>query len=184
MKITLLVGGGGDTYYELGLLSGLFVAGIHVDFIGSNYLREKSILKDERVSFYNLRGDQNPGALLHEKIIRILKYYIKLLKYAYKTDSKIFHIQWLSKFEYFDRIFVNAYFKLLGKKIVFTAHNVNARERDENDSFLNKLTLMFFYRIIDNIIVHTDEMKIQLVENYNIDSSKISVIPYGINNMV
>jgi hypothetical protein len=30
------------------------------------------------------------------------------------------------------------YYRSLGKKIVFTAHNVNAGKRDQNDSWLNR----------------------------------------------
>ena len=35
------------------------------------------------------------------------------------------------------------FYRLLGKKIVFTAHNVNAGTRDATDSRLNRLTLEY-----------------------------------------
>ncbi len=184
MQVTLLAAGGGDIYYEMGLISGLISIGDNVEYIGSNTMKDKEILRNENVSFYNLRGSQDPNASMVERISRILKYYFRLIKYAYKTDSAIFHIQWLNKFVHFDRIFLSAYYKALKKKLVFTAHNVNAGARDEKDSFLNRLTLRFMYKIVDHIIVHTNEMKQQLIEDFNISESKVTVVPYGINNMV
>ena len=181
MKVSLLTGGG-EKHYQLGLLSGLISNEIEVDFIGNDDMRHVEMYED--VNYYNLRGDQNPHSPLKEKIWRVLKYYFKLIKYAAKTDSNLFHIQWLNKFIYFDRTILNVYYKLLGKKLVFTVHNVNAAERDENDSPLNRLTLRFIYKIVDHIIVHTEKMKLQLMENYDIAGNKITVIPHGINNAV
>ena len=184
MKVTLLVAGGGDSYYELGLLSGLITKRIDIEFIGSNHEKDSPLFSKENVTFYNFRGYQNPNVAIKEKILRILGFYFKLIKYAYKTDSNLFHIQWLPKFAYFDRTFLIAYFKLLGKKLVFTAHNINSEERDENDSAMNRLTLRFLYKIVDGIIVHTQKMKSQLVDGYNSKESKVTVIPHGINSIV
>ena len=184
IKVTLLKGGGGDTYYELGLLSGLISQGLVVDYIGSDRLKGADVLRDEKVNFYNLRGDQNPNAPLRNKLFRVVNYYFKLMKYSINTNSKLFHIQWPDKFVYFDRSFLNMYYKLLGKKIVFTAHNVNDRVRDGKDTHLNRLSLKIMYNIVDHIIVHTDKMKSQLTSGFNIKEEKVTVIPYGINNMV
>ena len=118
MTITLLRGGGGDAYYELGLLSGLVKNGLHIDYIGSDTLQDAEILGNKKVSSFNFRQDQNPDAPKREKISRIFKYYIRVLKYAANTDSKVIHIQWLNKFIYFDRTFVNIYYKILGKKLL------------------------------------------------------------------
>ena len=53
-------------------------------------------------------------------------YYAKLIRYAATAEPRIFHILWNNKFEYFDRTLLMLYYRLLGKKIVLTAHNVNA----------------------------------------------------------
>ena len=183
MRVSLLTGGG-TTHYVLGLLSGLTSNNINVDLIGNNELMDSDIARSENVNIHNLRGDQNPHASMKEKVIRVLKYYLKLLRYAKITDSKLFHIQWLNKFIYFDRTFLNIYYKILGKKIIFTAHNINAGERDRDDTLLNRLTLKFMYNIVDHVIVHTNKMKFQLIEDYRIKDSKVTVIPHGILNIV
>jgi glycosyltransferase involved in cell wall biosynthesis len=76
------------------------------------------------------------------------------------------------------------YHKLLGKKIVYTAHNVNASKRDGDDTRLNRLTLRSQYRLADHIFVHTEQMKIELVEEFGVRNAAVTVIPYGINNSV
>jgi glycosyltransferase involved in cell wall biosynthesis len=76
------------------------------------------------------------------------------------------------------------YYRLLGKKIVFTAHNVNAGRRDLNDSWLNRLSLKIQYELCGHILVHTYPMKRELVADFSIPEEKLSVIPFGINNTV
>jgi len=73
---------------------------------------------------------------------------------------------------------------MLGKKLIFTAHNVNAGIRDGTDSFMNRLSLKFMYRIVNHIIVHTEKMRRQVINEFGVNENKVTVIPYGINNMV
>jgi D-inositol-3-phosphate glycosyltransferase len=183
MKATILTGGD-DPSYALPLLSTLIDKGLTVDFVGNDEMQNAEAAKRNNVNYLNLRGNRNPAASIKEKGFRTLKYYLRLIKYAARTDSRIFHILWLNKFEKFDRTMLNLYYKLLGKKIVFTAHNINAEERDGKDSRLNRMTLIFLYKIVDHIFVHTDKMRMQLVSDYGVRNEKIAVIPFGINNHV
>jgi glycosyltransferase involved in cell wall biosynthesis len=40
------------------------------------------------------------------------------------------------------------------------------------------------YKIVDHIIVHTEKMKSELIGGFNIRNDKISVIPFGINEVI
>ena len=157
---------------------------MEVDFIGSDELNDENIINRENVNFYNLRGDQNPKSPFHIKINRVLVYYIKLLVYTMKTDSKVFHILWLNKFVFFDRTIMNLIYKMFGKKLVFTAHNIDQQERDRKSTKINKISLQILYNIVDHIFVHTEKMKYQLINEFNIDGKKIKVIPFGINTLI
>lgn len=183
LHISLLTGAV-DPHYQLDLLSGLLSQRVTVDFIGSDAMKEASVLKRPGVNFLNFRGDQNPKAPAIRKILRVLRYYWRLVIYSGRANTQLFHIQWPNKFVHFDRVILNAYYKLLGKKIVLTAHNVNERERDGRDTVLNRLTLRIMYRIVDHIIVHTTRMKTELAVEYGSREDKITVIPHGINNVV
>jgi glycosyltransferase involved in cell wall biosynthesis len=188
MKVSLLTGGG-DPTYALPLCAVLTSRGVHVDFIAGDAMANAEAVKVENCNYYNLRGDQNPHVAVSTKVLRILTYYYKLIKYSVMTDSKLFHILWPTKiwpsrFVYFDRTILNIVYKLLGKEVAYTAHNINEGERDKNDTVLNRITLRFMYKFIDHIFVHTEKMKLQLICSFHISDSKITVIPFGINNVL
>jgi glycosyltransferase involved in cell wall biosynthesis len=179
-----LLTGGGDKPYALGMGAALTAAGLLVDFIGSDDLAVPEICQNSRINFLNLRGDQRPAANPAAKVARVLRYYAKLIRYAATATPTVFHILWHNKFELADRTLLLCYYKLLGKKLVFTAHNVNAGKRDSNDSWLNRLSLRAQYHLCDHILVHSDKMKAELLKDFQIAESKVSVIPFGINNTV
>jgi glycosyltransferase involved in cell wall biosynthesis len=183
LSVALLTGGG-DKPYALGMAAALTSVGIHVDFIGSDDLNVPEVVTNPRVNFLNLRGDQRTDASPFAKARRVLKYYIKLIRYAATAQPRLFHLLWNNKFELFDRTVLMLYYKLLGKKIAFTAHNVNAGKRDSNDSFLNRRSLRIQYNLCQHIFVHTEGMKRELVADFRIPEEKVSVIPFGINNTI
>jgi glycosyltransferase involved in cell wall biosynthesis len=182
-RVALLTGGG-DKPYALGMAAALTSAGISVDFIGSDDLSVPELLGNSQVNFLNLRGDQSSEASLLAKVLRVLSYYGKLVLYAATSTPKLFHILWNNKFEPFDRTLLMLYYRMLGKKIVLTVHNVNAGKRDLNDSFLNRLSLRIQYNLCHHIFVHTEGMKSELVSDFAVTADKVSVIPFGINNTV
>ena len=67
MKVALIKGGGGDTYYELGLLSGLISQGLFVDFIGSDQLKNSEIFKASHLKTILVSSDgKTLGEVLNE----------------------------------------------------------------------------------------------------------------------
>jgi D-inositol-3-phosphate glycosyltransferase len=183
IRVALLTGGG-DKPYALGMAAALTSLGMDVDFIGSDDLSVPELLNDSRVNFLNLRGDQRSDASRTDKILRVLRYYGRLIAYAAAAKPKLFHLLWNNKFQLLDRTLLMLYYRLLGKKVVFTAHNVNAGKRDSNDSWLNRISLKTQYTLCDHIFVHTKGMKSEMASEFRIPESKISVIPFGINNAV
>jgi D-inositol-3-phosphate glycosyltransferase len=174
---------GRDKPYALGLASALLAQGETFDFIGSDSVDSPELHGNPQVNYLNLRNQQTDAGQF-QKMTRVLVYYVRLITYALGAQPRIFHVLWNNKFELFDRTILMAYYKLLGKKIVFTAHNVNAAIRDGGDSFLNRLTLKFQYRLSDHIFVHTKAMGEELKSDFAVPDKKISVIPFGINNTV
>jgi D-inositol-3-phosphate glycosyltransferase len=183
LRVSLLTGGG-DKPYALGLANALTTRGVCLDFIGSDDLAVSELLDNPRITFRNLRGDQRPGVARTEKTLRLLRYYGKLIRYAATAKPGVFHILWNNKFQLFDRTLLMIYYKLLGKRVVFTAHNVNAGKRDGNDSLVNRISLKVQYRLCDHIFVHTEKMKNDLSTAFKVAEEKVSVIPFGVNNTV
>jgi glycosyltransferase involved in cell wall biosynthesis len=181
--VTLLTGGA-DKDYLFGLTMELLAHRAVVDLIGSDQLDGPEFHEKLGLTFLNLRGDQRSEVTLLKKAFRVLKYYWRLICYAATAKPRIFHILWNNKFETFDRTLLMLYYKFLGKKIVLTAHNVNAGRRDARDSRFNRLTLRIQYRLADQVFVHTEKMKKELIEEFEVLETHITVIPYGINNAV
>lgn len=178
-RVALLTGAA-DKPYAVGLASALVEHGLSLDFIGSDHVGSPELERHPRVNFLNLRGDQSPNASVLRKILRVLRYYVRLAEYAWSAEPRLFHILWNNKVELLDRLLL-IYYRLLGKRVFFTAHNVNAGERDGNDSWLNRFSLRCQYRLLDGIFVHTAKMKEELIHAFNVPKSKIAVIPFGVN---
>jgi D-inositol-3-phosphate glycosyltransferase len=75
------------------------------------------------------------------------------------------------------------YYRMLGKKIVLTAHNVNAGKRDSSDSWLNRQTLKIQYHLTDRIFVHTQKMKDALMTEFGVPEPSVTVIRYPSDNV-
>jgi D-inositol-3-phosphate glycosyltransferase len=179
-----LLTGGSDKPYVIGLTTELLSRGACIDLIGSDELDCPELRDKPGLNFLNLRGDQRSDADLRTKMSRILKYYAKLIGYAATAKPKTFHILWNNKFEVFDRTLLMLYYRLLGKCVLLTAHNVNAARRDSRDTLLNRVTLRIQYHLANHIFAHTEKMKLELVREFGVEESRVTVIPFGINETV
>lgn len=183
VEVSLLTGGF-DRPYAFGLAMAMASKLVALDVIGSDEVDSPEMHTTPGLRFLNLYGDPRRTSGLVGKAARILTFYARIFRYAATAKPRIFHILWNNKFQLFDRTLLMLYYKLLGKKIVLTAHNVNAGERDGNDSPLNRLTLKIQYRLADHIFVHTANMKQELAAVFGIREDAVTVIPFGINNSV
>jgi len=178
-----LLTGGFDKPYVFGLAMALISKGVCLDVVGSVEIDSPEMHTTPKLNFLDLVGSKAPASLA-SKVSRMLVYYARLIRYAAIAEPRVFHILWNNKFELFDRTLLMLYYKLLGKKIVLTAHNVNAGKRDSNDSLLNRSTLRAQYLLADHVFVHTEKMKSELLRDFGVDEGTVSVIPFGINNSV
>lgn len=176
--------GGADRPYAFGLCASLMTKVRELDMVVCDELDGPPFCDRAGVKLLNLRGSVDPAVSSMEKMLRVLKYYVRLLTYALTARPRVFHILWNNKFEYFDRTILMLYYRFLGKRIVLTIHNVNKLKRDKNDSWMNRSTLRMQYRLADHLFVHTEIMKTELREDFGVDPARVTVIPFGINNSV
>jgi D-inositol-3-phosphate glycosyltransferase len=178
-----LLTGGTDPHYASGLATALAGVGLHVDVIGSDLMDTPEMRSTPGIRVLNLQGSlAAPG--FGAKLGRLLRFYLRLASYTWSAPPQIFHILWNNKLEVFDRTALTLWYKLLGKKIVLTAHNVNAGRRDSRNSTINRLSLKCQYRLADRLFVHTELMKRELVGEFGVRQEHVIVIPYGVNNAV
>src|SRR5579859_3674519 len=124
-----------DRHYAFGLAMALVSTGVSVDVIGSDEIDSPELHAEPNLRFLNFREGQSNSTNFAQKLWKVLVYYAKLIRYAAHSRPKILHILWNYKLELFDRTVLMLYYKALGKKIVFTAHNVNQARRDSKDSW-------------------------------------------------
>jgi D-inositol-3-phosphate glycosyltransferase len=180
LEVSFLTGGQ-DRSYAFGLAMALSAKGVRIDIVGNDRVDSPEFHTTPGLTFINLGGIQDPEARFSKKLFQVLWYYAKLIRYVTTAKPKLFHILWNSKFEYFDRTLLMAYFKIRGKKIALTAHNVNRGKRDSTDSLLNRLTLRIQYQMADHIFVHTDKMRSELFEDFGVREEAVTRIPFGLN---
>jgi glycosyltransferase involved in cell wall biosynthesis len=179
-----LLTGGFDRPYAFGLSMALSSRGVGLDVIGSDEVDSPEMHSTPGLNFLNLEGSRKPGNSPARRTLRLLTFYARLCRYAASAEPRIFHILWNNKLSYIDRTLLMVYFRMLGKKVVLTAHNINAAKRDANDSLLNRLTLEAQYRLAEHVFVHTEKMKEELLQDFGVAEHAASVIPFGINNSV
>ena len=170
-----------DRHYAFGLATALAGRGVRVDVVGSDEIDSPEMHTTSNLRFFNFFGGQNKTSFA-TRLIRTLAYYRKLGRYTTQTKAGIFHILWNNKFELFDRTLLMLYYKICGKKIALTAHNVNQAKRDEKDSLLNRVTLRIQYGLCDHIFVHTKKMREELGREFCVPEDAITIIPYPMNN--
>ena len=153
-----------DRPYAFGLTIALAAAGVSVEVVGSDEVDSPSS-HDTRSHFLrNLRGRQRQhGAFC--KIYSLGTYYVRLIVHCC-LRAQVIHVLWNNKLQWLDKTVLTGYYRLLGKRVVLTVHNVNQGKRDANDSSLNRLTLKAQYRQVDHLFVHTDKMKHELLDEF------------------
>ncbi|HUN60357.1 MAG TPA: glycosyltransferase family 4 protein [Candidatus Sulfotelmatobacter sp.] len=171
-----------DRPYAFGLTMALIAKGARVDMIGSDLEDSPELHITPNLRFLNFRGGLHENDRFVIKLYKLMRYYGRLARYVMSFEPRVLHILWNNKIEYFDRTLLMLYYKILGKKIAFTVHNVNEAKRDRRDSWHNRLTLTIQYRLSDHLFVHTKKMKEELLQDFYIPEKAVTVIRHPINN--
>lgn len=182
-RIALLTGCQ-DRHYAFGLSTALASRGVRVDIIGNLAVNSPEFREHAKIRFLTYCGSLTAERSVGKKLVGWGLYYVRLLRYAINRQPALLHILWNNKFELLDRTLLMLYYKLLGKTVLLTAHNVNQGRRDSQDSLLNRLTLRCQYGLCDHVFVHTRHMKNELCADFGVRAESVTVIPYGINNAV
>jgi glycosyltransferase involved in cell wall biosynthesis len=177
-----LLTGGVDRHYAYGLAIALNADHMQIDVIGNDAVDSPEMHSTPGLTFFNLWPPRAATPTRSAKVRRILRHYWALARYAATARPRIFHILWNSKIAIIDRVVLMLYYRGLGKKIAFTAHNVNQARRDSRDSWLNRFTLKIQYRLANQIFVHTGRMKSELIEDFGVPSQRVTILSYPNNN--
>jgi len=127
----------------------------------------------------DLKNDYTYPAITHKglKVKRRLTWYNPLtwITGAIFTEADLLHAQWWSLPLAVTFACICAIFKLRGKPVVFTIHNVLSHERSQ----LYKTASRWLFKLGDHFIVHTEINRRQMKTHYGISSDRISLISHG-----
>jgi len=177
-----LLTGGVDRPYAYGMAMALAAKNVQLDVIGSDAVDSAAMHDTPNLTFFNLWPPRSAKKSIFSKLSRTLGHYRMLISYAASARPRVFHILWNSKIQVFDRSLLMLYYKMLGKKVALTAHNVNQARRDSRDTWLNRFTLRIQYHLTDHIFVHTRKMKDELLNDFGVADRAVTVIRHPIND--
>jgi len=116
-------------------------------------------------------------------VFNLLRYYSLFSVYKTfrlihkKVKADVVDIQWCSTFHapiLIPLVFLLKHFTKAS--VVLTVHNVLPHEK----RFFDKPLCKIIYLLSDRLVVHSEKMKNDLINIFNISSEKVSVIPHGI----
>ena len=183
MAVALLTGGF-DRPYAFGLSMALTGQDIRLEVLGSGDLERSEMHHTPGLKFFNIQPGWRSELNFATKLRKVLALYVRLIRYAIVAQPRVFHILWNNKLALFDRTILMLIYRACGRKILLTAHNVNAGKRDGTDSLLNRVTLRIQYHLVHHIFVHTQKMRSELEQDFRVPSRAVTVIPFGVNNAV
>ena len=167
IKIAVLEthGWGGICHYAFNLCTALVNLGKNVTLLTS----EKNELQAIKSEF--------TMALIFNRSQSFFKQWYVLLQYLIKTKTFILHMQNTISARR-DIIFL-ALLKFFHIKIIYTAHDLMPHDREERDAKWMAFAFRCIYKLVDKIIVHSDNDILILRNEFNIEEKKIDKIEHG-----
>lgn len=109
--------------------------------------------------------------------LRRLVLWIELLVTILTERPDVIHCQWLREPE--TDYYLLRFLKLIGYRVVYTAHNVIPHEAKKRDKELFRR----IYQIVDRVIVHALDNKREMTNTLSMSERQISVVPHGAYQM-
>ncbi len=119
-----------------------------------------------------------------QKIANLLLYYLKLISHVFSNWGGTIHFVGIfrNKGILFEGIFLHCFFKLCGRRYIYTVHNLLPHNK-ESSAFYRTI-YKFIYRIPDVMLVHTAEMGEILSTEFGVPYKKIRIISIGLNEEI
>ena len=172
MRVIIIANGFQEDYIQ-NLIPGVAKHITKIEFIGSDIY---SFPDNSHIEFHNLRGSHDENAGVPRKAIRLFNYYIKLIWYLVKSKASVVHVKWV-RFEWIDGVIIPFLIQLLGKKVIYTAHNVIPHN---TSGWWWEFKFKRIYLQQDLILVHSTFIKDELIAKFGIRPEKVTVLSHGV----
>jgi len=127
----------------------------------------------------DLQDDHTFPAIEHSnlKVRRRLAWYnpISWLQEAFFAEGSLLHVQWWSLPLSPIYAVVCLGYKLRGKPVLFTVHNVDSHEPSRSYKYICRR----LFKLGDHYLVHSNANRKRLIGEYGLESKKVTQIPHG-----
>ena len=130
----------------------------------------------ENVTLLNIRGNDKRERNPLRELAKLAGYYARLLRCVAETKSDTVYDVSIGR-PLLRCVLMYPLFRLLGKHIVYTAHNVLPHDAD---TIMNRIVYWIVYRLlVDRIVVHGQAIKERIIEEFDVDTERVSVVAHG-----
>jgi D-inositol-3-phosphate glycosyltransferase len=190
MKIMMIetLGDGGIAHYTYNLLNALVSKPENVCLFttkkyefANEYLQFKVYKRMFRVASYIIRkipalNEETTLPSIIRRTIKVMEYPINTIEALLLTLFKKIKIVHLQSVNLVELLMITA-FKLFNRKVIYTIHNVMPRHGQLKNYHVLIYRLM--YLLCDQIIIHSEKGKDEIIELFKVNKNKIHVIPHG-----
>jgi glycosyltransferase involved in cell wall biosynthesis len=136
---------------------------------------------DKRVKINNLRGSQNPRRTKLQKAANLLMYLVRLGKCLAFNKADAVHLTgMLLGGTGWTAIIECHIYKMASKRFVLTVHNIQPHDRETPK---RKGILTRLYSIPHKLVVHTEQMRKVLIEEYCVEPERVVVMHHGVDDI-
>ena len=144
------------------------------------FIKSHADIMYEKYQIKNIICCENEMAkTFHQKILKYLKFFKKLILFSLFKKFDLIH----AHFSFPTGFLTTFVKKITNKKMILTVHGSDIQSDLFNNYLLfllNKYTL----HMCDTIICVSKKLKIQIINQYNIDEKKIHIIDMGFNDKI
>ncbi|HRI87315.1 MAG TPA: glycosyltransferase, partial [Candidatus Hydrogenedentes bacterium] len=178
-NVRLILGSGFQPDYVREIANAYSRAGRSVEVIGGDMHAGTAF--EPNVRFLNLRGRDSKEPSKLGELRKLAKYYARLIRHLSASPASAIYDVSIGR-PFLRCLLMYPLIRLLGKKIIYTAHNVLPHDRATT---LNRAVYFLIYRaLVDVIIVHGQALKTQLVEQFSVSADRVHVVSHGTYNPV
>lgn len=139
------------------------------------YFCSKTIKNDDFKEIKLIKNYNYDNRSIFIKGVSYISSQLKLLRYLVLNEIDIVHFQWLRLYS-FDYLIIKCIKKLTNSRVILTAHNILPHDTGNKYYGIHKK----IYKIVDRIIAHDINTKLEIIEKFEVKEEKIRVVPHGL----
>ncbi|MDB6030409.1 MAG: glycosyl transferase [Verrucomicrobiales bacterium] len=177
--MNIIVTGGFEANFTVGFARGLAANGMELCVISCDETAAR--LTAVGIRNVNLRGSLAENRSSWIKLTNLVSYYARLLWLLFRNRGATIHFTGIFRnhFILWEGLVLNACFRLLAGKYIYTVHNVLPHSRERSPLF--RWIYRRIYQLPHVLLVHTQRARQQLVEEFGVAEGRIRLTSIGLN---